>query len=142
MDRVVLAQLQKACGKTGPNAKKLIPGLQDVSVPWNTAFSQFNEKELPRHTGETLKAVPPAGKLSDKSLGALVSLVYNRGLCFNAGGDRYKEMREIKSALASGKNAVIPDLIRQMQRLWVGDGLEGLRRRRRSEAALFQEGLA
>lgn len=136
-----LAQLHNACGKTGPNVRKLIPGLHDVSVPWNTAFSQFKEKELPRYIGETLTAVPPASKLSDKSLGALVSLVYNRGPCFNESGDRHKEMREIKSALESGRYAVIPHLICQMERLWLGDASRGLRRRRYAEAALFREGL-
>lgn len=142
MNPAVLAQLQTACGKTGPSVDKLIPGLRDVSVPWHAAYSQFKEKALPLYIGKTLDAIPSASKLSDKSLGALVSLVYNRGPDFNASGDRYKEMREIKSALVSAKYAVIPDLIRQMERLWEGDALKGLRHRRKAEAALFQEGLA
>lgn len=141
VDPSILEKLQKVCGKTGPSVGKLIPGLRDVSVSWSAAFSQFKEKSLPIYIGETLDAVPQAGNLSDKSLGALVSLVYNRGASFNRSGERFKEMREIKSALQSGTYSVIPDLIRQMERLWEGDALKGLRRRRRAEAALFQDGL-
>lgn len=141
LDAAILAQLQKVCGKTGDDASRVIPGLRDISVPWSIAFFQFKEMSLPLYTGETLNAVPEASKLSDRSLGALVSLVYNRGASFNKAGDRFKEMRAIKRALESAQYAAIPDLIRQMVRLWDGEQFTGLRHRRTMEAALFQEGL-
>ena len=142
LDAALLARLEGACGKTGKAANGLIPGLRDVAVPWPSAYQQFSERLVPLYTASTLDAVPLADKLSDKSLGALVSLVYNRGPSFSKQGDRYSEMRAIKSALASEDYAAIPDLIRRMVRLWNADQFGGLHLRRKMEAALFQEGLA
>ncbi|MGV7209926.1 hypothetical protein ACLB1G_18960 [Oxalobacteraceae bacterium A2-2] len=142
VDAATLARLRGACRKTGKSAGQLVPGLRDVAVPWTAAYSQFTERLLPLYVGATLNAVPLADRLSDKSLGALVSLVYNRGASFNKPGDRYKEMRAIKAALASGDYASIPDQIRRMTRLWDPAQFAGLHTRRKMEAALFQEGLA
>jgi GH24 family phage-related lysozyme (muramidase) len=142
LDPAQLTRLTAACGKTGSSAKKLIPGLRDVAVPWSDAYQQFEQRLVPLYTASTLSAVPLAEKLSDKSLGALVSLVYNRGPSFGKPGNRYREMRAIKSALAAEDYGRIPDLIREMVRLWDRDKFAGLHLRRKMEAALFQEGLA
>ena len=80
-------------------------------------------------------------QLSRDSLGALVSLTYNRG----GGGytlpsDRFREMRAIRADMAARAFTQIPGEIRSMKRLW--PDLRGLQVRRDREAALFQKGLS
>lgn len=140
----LLSKLKPACGLTGVKAKAISPQLSDVVVPWSAAMKQFEDKLLPLYVGATLQAAPLATKLADerpKCMGALVSLVYNRGPSFSKQGDRYAEMRAIKAALASGSYDRIPGHIRAMKRLWDIKELPGLHQRRDLEAALFQEGL-
>lgn len=142
LDAANLNMLEPACGKKGADAKRLIPQLRSVVLPWQPAIEQFETRLLPLYIGLTLQAVGFAEQLSDKSLGALVSLVYNRGPSFNKSGDRYKEMRAIKAALISGNYRAIPDQITAMKSLWDIKKFPGLHIRRDMEAALFREGLA
>jgi GH24 family phage-related lysozyme (muramidase) len=142
LDAASLKRLQAACGKTGAKARDLIANLGDISVDWSKAHAQFANALIPRYTGETLHYLPNASLLSEKSLGALVSLVYNRGASFGHPGDRYTEMRAIKAAIESKKFSLIPQQFRAMQRLWPQQNLAGLRIRRRLEAQLFEDGLA
>lgn len=137
-----LERLANVCGKTGQLADKLVKTLHDITVPWPNAYDQFTTRSLPTYVGKTLQALPQAADLSDRSLGALVSLVYNRGPNFDSADPRHAEMRAIKSALAMGQACRIPDLIRRMVRLWTAPDEKGIRLRRLMEAALFQEGLA
>jgi GH24 family phage-related lysozyme (muramidase) len=75
--------------------------------------------------------------------GALVSLVFNRGAAMQ--GDRRREMREVRDAVASTtlpteeKLRSIAASILSMKRLWP-DTL-GLRRRRDAEAKLVEEAI-
>jgi GH24 family phage-related lysozyme (muramidase) len=87
----------------------------------------------------TERALPNTGKLSADSLGALVSLAYNRGASFDSEGTRYQEMRAIKADMAAKKYQDVPKQIRNMKRLW--PNVKGLRVRRDLEAQLFQDGL-
>ena len=139
-----VAMLAPACGKTGAAANQILPQLQAVSVPFSVANSVFGQTDIPRYTARTLAALPPAaGDLSPDCLGALVSLVYNRGASFNAAGDRYREMRAIHDDLQQQNLKDIPAQIRSMKRLWANDpSLAGLVRRRELEAVLFEQGLA
>jgi GH24 family phage-related lysozyme (muramidase) len=97
------------------------------------------EQSQPRTIAETEAALENTGELSPDSLGALVSLVYNRGTSFDAPGPRYLEMRKIKALMAAKQFEQIPDQIRAMKRLW--PTVPGLQRRRDAEADLFQSGL-
>jgi len=74
-------------------------------------------------------------------LGALVSLVYNRGTSTDPAGlpGARKEMRDIRDAVAAGRFTDIPAALRAMKRLWPEGN--GLRDRREREAKLFEEGL-
>lgn len=133
---------KEACGLQGSRAKARLAEFSKVIVSWQTAYDQFTKSLVPRYVGETLKTLPRASELSDDSLGALVSLIYNRGASFNADGDRYTEMRKIRAYMASGDFDLIPDQIISMKRLWVGKhGMAGLLVRRDLEAALFRDGL-
>ncbi|MGS1105152.1 hypothetical protein ACVCNH_02750 [Achromobacter anxifer] len=142
LDPAMIEALEPACQKSGRQAAKLTPTLQHVEVPWPNAMDQFKQRLLPLYIAQTLIALPLAGDLSDTSLGALVSLVYNRGANFTSPQPKRREMVKIKDALASKDYGSIPQLIRDMKRIWNYEDYPGLHKRRDLEAALFEEGLA
>lgn len=142
LDEAMIKALKPACQKAGVDASELVPRLQQIEVPWHTAMDQFKQRLLPLYVGQTLISLPLARGLSETSLGALVSLVYNRGANFTSPKPARKEMVRIKDALASKDYASIPKLIRDMKRLWKYEDFPGLHKRRDLEAALFEEGLA
>ncbi|CDX15184.1 exported hypothetical protein [Mesorhizobium sp. ORS 3324] len=142
--------LSKACGVTGKPAKTLTRRLQDVSVPYAVAYKEFNELVLPRFVGVTENALlkDNTDRLSAASLGALVSLTYNRGPSFTIPEakdprGRYREMRNIRHHLFEKKPELIPAEIRSMKRIWEGNpDMAGLLVRRELEAKLFESGLS
>lgn len=145
-----LERLESACGRHGDKAlKALAASLNDIVVPWEIAEKVFRARTLPRFVRLTAAALPNVDRLSPDSFGALVSLTFNRGASYNIAHkpekdpkDRYREMRAIKTAMAAGRHADIPDLIQAMIRIWRGTDIETeMTRRRRNEAALFTHGL-
>ena len=87
-------------------------------------------------------------ELCDNAYSALVSLVFNRGASMtDPGGDtmqRRREMWEIRSTLESNtltpaqKLRALAQSLRSMKRIWKGQGLGGLIRRREDEALLVE----
>jgi len=138
-----LAALAKACGVHGEPAAALVPGLQHIVIPYADAYAVFLDASLPVYTRATIRALPNAALLHPDSLGALVSLVYNRGASFDREGDRYAEMRAIGAAVAERRFADVPAQIRSMKRIWADEPYSaGLLKRRELEARLFEQGLA
>ncbi|UVK48485.1 hypothetical protein BPNPMPFG_007865 (plasmid) [Mesorhizobium sp. AR07] len=143
-----IKNIAKACGIKAKAAKRLLPRMAHESIEFDTAYRQFIEKDAPRYTGEVENVLFNTKLLSPKSLGALVSLDYNRGSSFKAKPakdrkiDRYTEMRNIYAHMKSKEFNKIPDEIRNMVRLWENDPeASGLVTRRNLEAKLFEEGL-
>ncbi|SDH25107.1 hypothetical protein [Janthinobacterium sp. YR213] len=137
-----LATLRKVCGLTGEEARDALAQVRDVAVPWDIADQQFRTRLLPRYVALTLARLPNTDKLSDDSLGALVSLVYNRGASFRKEGPRYREMRMIRQHMVNEAYDAIPAELRAMARLWTDvPNMRGLVLRRELEAALFERGL-
>jgi hypothetical protein len=139
IDKDIIAKLSDACYVKGNSAEELARSFQGVEIDWPIAFNQYTAKTQPIYVGETEGSLPNTNLLSADSLGALVSLVYNRGASFNGNGDRYAEMRNIKSHMRLKKFDQVPDEIRSMRRLWPNS--RGLRDRREAEAKLFEVGL-
>lgn len=138
-----VAALSGVCGKTKAQARTARASVKTIVIPWGKADPQFRTRVLPRYISMTLARVPNAAALSDDSLGALVSLIYNRGASFRKQGDRYREMRAIYAHMTAQDFDKIPTEIRSMKRLWQNDPmLAGLVTRRELEARLFQDGLA
>ena len=138
---VMIKALESAIGVKGPDADHLAHELRvHVDVPWSAAIAVHRTKVIPKWVELTETALSNTNELSADSLGALVSLAYNRGASFDSEGTRYQEMRTIKADMASKKFSDIPKQIRNMKRLW--PTLKGLRVRRDLEAQLFQDGLA
>ena len=109
----------------------------DIVVDWTTSMRVFLATSLPVHAARALAAFPGLDHLPPRCRAALVSLVYNRGDGME--GDRRREMRDIRDAIARGDAASVPGHLRAMRRLWRSGGL---RRRREEEAELFEWGLA
>lgn len=137
-------EMAACCGVSGAKARALLPSVAGAYVSFKAASDVFRAKSIPKALRETLAAFPGSEKLSPDSLGALVSVVFNRGASTvdAPGSDRRREMRQIMLAIQGGHYDLVPDLIRSMKRLWVGQGLDGLLARRDAEAALFARGLA
>lgn len=139
----MIALLETAVGVTGAAAKPLAAKLaKEVKVPWDAAYAVFESSTLPRFEKSVVDKLPNTNSLSPDSFGALVSLAYNRGPSFNLKGERYTEMRNIKTHMVNKDFGKIPAEIRAMTRIWKGTTVEnGLTRRRNDEAKLFEDGL-
>jgi hypothetical protein len=134
----------KAClGLKGVTAREAIDSVSDIIVPWRSAWTVFLKRSLPDQVVLTRATFPSPAPPPPLCLGALVSLVYNRGPAMEDSPDHpgnRREMRQIRDAMARGDFAAVPALLRSMKRLWPADS--DLFERREHEAQLFEEGLA
>jgi GH24 family phage-related lysozyme (muramidase) len=141
LSETMMAVVTRACGLRGQVAAAFVRAHRnEVTVTWDQALQEFREREVPKWIAQLQAHLPNLVKLSPDSLGALLSLAYNRGPSFDAPGPRYAEMRAIKSFLAAQNFSRIPAEFLSMRRLWPAGG--DLWKRRGHEAALFQKGLA
>lgn len=128
------SRLEACLGAKGEYAKQLVRNVKDIEVDWDAASVVFKKETLPRFIKETLKAFPGADALHPDAFGALVSIVFNRGASVT--GDSRREMAAIRSLIPSKNYKKIAQEIRNMKRLWVGKGLDGLLKRRDEEASI------
>ena len=135
----VIARLQMALGKTGENAHIWAPRFSDIMIGKDIALAVFENFTLPHYTAETILAFPGLDRLPTLVRGALVSLVFNRGTGMI--GARRTEMRAIRDAVTKGDLREIARQLRAMKRLWAGQGLDGLLKRREAEAQLVEEAM-
>lgn len=141
IDEEAISNLVSACGVKGQAASGTLTDYEGVEVPWAVAEKQFRNRSLPLYVAETMNSLPNAEMLSAQCLGALVSLVYNRGASFKLKGPRYEEMRAIRLHMVTKAFSKVPEELRRMKRIWEGKGLDGLIARRELEAKLFEIGL-
>ena len=132
-------RLKTAIRLTGGSAKERAPEFSDIKVTRPDAIEVFKTRTLPLHSQHTEDAFPGVDKLPPDAQGALVSLVFNRGPSMK--GDRRAEMRAVRDAVAEGDLQEIANQIRAMKRLWVGQGLDGLLKRRDAEADLVESSI-
>lgn len=128
-------------GRTGLSAKQMIgPTTKILTITQKAAEEVFQQKTLPRFRKLALDTYPGLEKLPEDTIGAITSLVFNRGASFGIQGqpswDSRREMRELKPLIENGDLKAIADKIREMSRLWEGKGLDGLITRRNNEADL------
>lgn len=131
-----LACLQTSAGLKGDAADRQIASLKNVRIPLATAKQVFYQATLPRYARLCQKAYPGVSALPADAQAALLSLVYNRGASLS--GSRRKEMKAIQPLVIAADLDGIADQILAMRRLWEGQGLDGLLRRREDEAALVR----
>jgi hypothetical protein len=137
-----IAALVPVCGLKGAAAQAALPSVRHLRVTWAQAISQFDHF-LPYAVGKTEDTFPNSAELPPACLGALVSLVYNRGPSLSPTSPRRREMREIAQLTMARNLTPIPTKIRDMKRLWQNDpSMRGLLARREVEALMFEQGLA
>jgi GH24 family phage-related lysozyme (muramidase) len=141
-------RLAAAKGKTGGAAANIASRFSDIKVSKADALAVFMKFTLPREIALTRKTYPGIDLLPRTVLGAMTSIVYNRGP--DLSGDRRSEMREIKDVITQFANtpperrdvkatlAKIADRIQSMKRLW-GNQQRGLLIRRDAEAKLIRD---
>jgi hypothetical protein len=132
-------RLKTAIGVSGEAAHAMASGFSDIRVKWDDAVEVFKNRTLPLYSKRTEKAFPGVEDLPANTQGALVSLIFNRGAGMD--GDRRREMRAVRDAVAAGDLQEIANQIRSMKRLWVGKGMDGLLKRRDAEADLVESDL-
>jgi GH24 family phage-related lysozyme (muramidase) len=135
VSRVDLARLVACAGIKGDAARGLLPAVRDIEITWDSAMDVFRDVTLTKFYLQMLRIYPQADELHPNQTAALLSLVFNRGSSLN--GDRRTEMLAIQSALKTSNLASVPNLFRQMERLW--PNTKGLRLRRHAEADLFAD---
>jgi hypothetical protein len=139
-------RLYKVVGIKGYNAKNLIRGLKDITIPWDLALKVFNNKTVTKFYNLTRQTFPNFDNLPEDAKGGLVSLVFNRGNALQ--GDRRREMKLIRDGMklvsVYDQKALtfIANQIRNMKRIWIGGSIEkGMSRRRDAEAKLIEDSL-
>lgn len=135
-----ISTLSGACGFRAGSACAFVQRNRNtVTITWDQALKEFREREIPKWMTRLTNAVPNCDCLSGDSVGALLSLVYNRGCSFDLPGPRYAEMRAIKMYMLTKEFDKIPGEFLSMRRLWPRGG--DLWNRRTTESQLFANGL-
>lgn len=137
--------LATAKGITGRAAAQIQTRFAGIRIGKEAAMKVFMCTSLPREIAITTKAYPGIEKMPPEVLGAMTSIVYNRGADMR--GPRRREMAAIRDIIYShDTGAIKPNdalkqiakQIRSMKRLWEGQGLDGLLKRREAEAKLVE----
>jgi len=146
LPKEIFDRLYKVVGIKGYNAKNLIRGLKDITIPWELALKVFNNKTVTKFYNLTRETFPNFDNLPEDAKGGLVSLVFNRGNALE--GDRRREMKLIRDGMKlvsvydQKALSFIANQIRSMKRIWIGGSIEkGMSRRRDAEAKLIENSL-
>lgn len=135
--------LTTALGIHGLKAAQIARNFRGIKIERAPAVEVFREFDIPNYVTQTKKGFPGVELLCANAFGAMVSLVFNRGA--STIGSRRTEMANIKLVLSKASSpagsetykAVAREL-RNMKRLWIGQGLDGLITRREAEAKLVE----
>jgi len=133
-----IKQVQGASGKTGEKGKQYTIQLRatGIVVNWDKALEIFEKLTWPKFTKLAEKTFPGLADLHPDAYGAIVSLIFNRGTSLS--GEKRKEMANIKTLIPKKDYKKIAKEFRNMKRIWVGKGLDGLLERREAEAKLVE----
>lgn len=120
-------------GATGPDVVR--------GAAWSQQHARARlQEDLRRFYDLAERTWPGTKQLRAPAQAALISLVYNRGGRLERDPrdqlDRRREMRDLVALVAMRDYAGMANAIRGMKRLWAGQGVAGLLRRRDEEAAL------
>lgn len=159
-----ISRLATAKGITGQRAGQIAHRFDDIHVSREDALKVFMQQSLPREIALTRRTFTGIDTLPPQVLGALTSLVYNRGADLDrdeSDGDHRLEMRRIADLIAryaadgGGEPSpgstgrlnstldAIADNFEAMKRLWVNKpDSRGLLARRDREAALVRSAMA
>ena len=130
-----LAQLVSAAGMKGELANEQIgPLMRNVVIPYASASSVFTKRTLPQVGEQALSIYPGLDQLLPDAVGAIMSMVYNRGASLD--DPRRVEMANIVPLVVAKDYAGIAAQIDASKRIWEGGDENGLVTRREAEAAM------
>lgn len=145
-----LDKLVSVAGYKGQNALNRLHKLSGIKIPLDIAKQVFT-LSLIKFASSSVNTFPGLDKLTPDAVGAIISLVYNRGTAMTMSNDKEdsrREMREIKKLIPTKDYEGIAKQLSSMKRLW--DGIPdypgdnekrfgGLLTRRDNEAKLVRE---
>lgn len=143
-----IQRLITAQGKKGAEAQGFIQKLSDITITKSNAL-QLATVLKTRYANQVLSIYPETLNLHPHCQGVLLSLVFNRGPSLTDPKPPKKgltriHMRQIRDALKNNKPEEIPEIFRDMSKLWNKTGSKGnsgVGIRRREEAKIFEKGL-
>jgi GH24 family phage-related lysozyme (muramidase) len=138
LDQQQLSLVQEASGKIKKVGEEYTRVLRkaNIIVDWKQAEKIFQELTWPKFANLAEQTFPGLTKFCPDAYGAIVSLVFNRGSSMK--GDTRREMRNIRSLVPDKDYKKIAVELRSMKRIWEGQNLDGLLKRRDAEADLIQ----
>ena len=135
----VRARLKSVAGVKGLAAKRLLPTVSGIAIPWDDAREVFERRTIPRFAALTVRAYPGVETLHPHIQSANLSWVFNRGSGVT-GSVRDAEKRLIRRDTPTHPER-LPGHYRASKRLWRGKGVDGLIGRREDEARLVEAAL-
>lgn len=138
-----LVQLISAAGFKGQMAKKQIgPLMRQVTIPYDVALQVFISRSIPAAYKQALEVYPGLDKLNADTIGAIVSLVYNRGNKLT--GPNREGMAALVSLIEKADYMGIAQTIEDMKHIWEGGTKsdDGLIERRVLEANLVRKSIS
>jgi Putative peptidoglycan binding domain len=109
-----LGRLEACLGLKGVAAREAVDSVSDIIVPRRSAWSVFVKRSVPDYVSLTRATFPSPVPPPPLCLGALVSLVFNRGAAMEDPPDHpgtRREMRQVRDAMALGDFPAVPALL-------------------------------
>lgn len=128
--------LSLASGLNHRQSKVYLPKVKDILINWHLATEVFNNETIPQYYALALRTFPGLDELCPNAQSAATSIIFNRGSSLS--GPNRLEMRELRNAIKEKNYQEMANATRRMKRLWEGKNMEGLLKRRDSEAKLFE----
>jgi GH24 family phage-related lysozyme (muramidase) len=140
IDDETFNRLLPSVGIRGERAAAYAPKLRGVRAPESVADDIFTSITIPKYAAQTDDVFPGSSALPPDAFGALVSLVYNRGILIDK-SDRRKEMLSLHKIFMAGQVNLndVADLVESQKRLWPNKGPNSLYARRVAEAGLIRQ---
>ena len=124
-----IGRLKVCLGLQGVAAREAVDSVSSIIVPWRSAWTVFLKRSVPDHVALTRATLPSPIPPQPLCLGALVSLVYNRGPAMEDSPDHpgnRREMRQIRDAMARRRPVGRPAGLRRRQGRHAEPQLTGL----------------
>ena len=131
-----LKLLITTAGLKGEKAKAILPSVKKISVSFEDGCKVFYKRSLPKYAKMTFNLYPGLDKLAPDAIGALISMIYNRGAATT--GTNREEIKSIIHLVPPKDYAGIAALVLHSKRIWENKkGMEGILTRRTTEANLI-----
>jgi hypothetical protein len=135
LNQNTLSILKMFSGIKGDKARKAVASnaiAKQVNIPFDIAYKVFVKTSLVKFGRKSLNIYNGLDKLTPDAIGAIVSLVYNRGTDLT--GERRTEMKNLVALITAKDYEGMANEFLKMRRLWNN----GLVQRREREAALIK----